>query len=326
MISSTVAYPQLYSQTKRERNELLDWQKLPNWCNFFIKLGHCVAKHENKNSRLVVALALPTRSYAAALIASGIILERAYSFNLDNKDRFAELCKLPIGTSICYNRKGELLRAIHEGFIPELNRIKIRTESKPKGGLSYLIDYDEAYTISIANQKWKPNLKKGPHLQKNDSNFLSRIVDKKIAYRYSTNSNLECIIIGNKVALRQEISSQAIKSQESLGSFQDILQIRSFVTSKGASYHTDILSGKRNKTMKGDFSGIVIFDGANAFLKSRDYWLKSHNIVLLDRTEPHFQEAVDVINQNYYSRFDDVSLELIAPPFGVELIAYQEKY
>ena len=98
-------------------------------------------------------------------------------------------------------------------------------------------------------------------------------------------------------------------------------------------YNSEILSPKKAKIENLPISilpNIIIFDGANSFLKSRDDWLESHAIILLDRTENHFQEAIDTLNQDYINRSNDFLLKQFSLPFGVEIVAYkthvQERY
>ena len=56
----------------------------------------------------------------------------------------------------------------------------------------------------------------------------------------------------------------------------------------------------------------TLFDGALSFLKWREAWRQTHWIVVLDRTDSHFADAVNVLNQEYVS--DRVDAELPALP------------
>ncbi len=71
---------------------------------------------------------------------------------------------------------------------------------------------------------------------------------------------------------------------------------------------------------------MTIFDGAVSFLKWRDYWRKSNWIVLLDKTESRFQEAVDLLNQEYIEKRIGESLNenMFSLPEGIEIIAFNE--
>ena len=58
---------------------------------------------------------------------------------------------------------------------------------------------------------------------------------------------------------------------------------------------------------------LVVFDGAGGFLKWRDKWAHCNWIVILDRTEPRFTEAVQVVNEKYLSRIAEGNVRLPGP-------------
>lgn len=57
-------------------NNFNEWVPLPLWGTFFINLGRYVAESNTGENRLVVGLAVPTRNYASALAALGIVVTR----------------------------------------------------------------------------------------------------------------------------------------------------------------------------------------------------------------------------------------------------------
>ena len=325
--------PRFYFKDERQ------WQPLPDWGNFFLELGRYIAEYEDKENRLVVALALPTRNYAAALTALGIVQTKASSAELDSKKRFEELCKLPKGTAVYYYYNGKELKAILEGseVVQNGERLKVRVQAKVAnkkygGSLTYWIDETEAFKIKIREKSSHnlPKNQKGRTVKSQDNSLLSSLIGTQQAKKYSTSSKLECALVGSKSILKQEISKTHLNISQQSGTLQDILEVRSFKTSEGQAYHSDVFSGtmsKSSKTLDDNPPEIVIFDGAKGFNKCRDNWRKSHCIILLDRTELHFQEAVDIINEDYCNRCDDFSLNPFSErPSGVEIIAYQEKY
>ena len=50
--------------------------ELPDWCYYCLKLGAVMACVSSSDRRLVLALAVPTRAYVAALISTGLVIER----------------------------------------------------------------------------------------------------------------------------------------------------------------------------------------------------------------------------------------------------------
>src|SRR6266508_829484 len=73
-----------------------DWLPLPDWACFLIELGSAMAASDNASSRVIAAVATPTRAYAAALCAAGLVLARAaLPVSLDAATHFAFLRTLP---------------------------------------------------------------------------------------------------------------------------------------------------------------------------------------------------------------------------------------
>lgn len=264
-------------------------KSLPHWCNFFINWGEYIGTFSPQGNRIVVALALPTRSYGAIFTAFGLVGSQV---NTSINPSFEKFYRLKKGHKIYYQGR---IAIFHE--ITKNNEIKIIVPPEQQDKKTY-------------RKKIKPEP-------------MTVILPQKQALEkldFKDPNTIRYLIIGTIKKFQQEMEN-LIEFFDEFGQ----LKIHRFHKD---SYNSEILPIRRAKPefLNSITPHTVIFDGANAFLKSRDYWLKSHNIVLLDRTEPHFQEAVDVINQNYYSRFDDVSVKGITPPFGVEHIAYQEKY
>src|SRR5688572_27619448 len=48
------------------------WLPIPDWSRFFIDLGAAVARRHEESPRLVAAVVVPTRAFAAGLSAAGV--------------------------------------------------------------------------------------------------------------------------------------------------------------------------------------------------------------------------------------------------------------
>jgi len=53
------------------------WYCLPEWADYFISVGRKLAEADRNGGRLVVALAVPTRAYAAAFVSLGMVISDA---------------------------------------------------------------------------------------------------------------------------------------------------------------------------------------------------------------------------------------------------------
>jgi hypothetical protein len=80
------------------------WNEIPKWCKAYSELGIMVSELQNQDRRLIIGLAVPTRAYAAAFIAVGLIIKRASVAveKLGPDEHFLKLCDLLPGTAVTY--------------------------------------------------------------------------------------------------------------------------------------------------------------------------------------------------------------------------------
>ncbi|GAA6616840.1 hypothetical protein [Scytonema sp. NUACC26] len=339
---TAVISPQIQSVSTRTNFSFAknygEWASLPPWGTCFINIGHWVAQADSRENRLVIALAIPIRNYAAALAALGVVLARANisTSKIDSNSHFEKLCRLPKGTPVNYQINGKRYKGIYLGVNKDYGepRLRIQRENKSSGGLTDFIRQEECHNVAIASTQHinLPKKQTGrPIFVQNE--FLNAVISEAELLQFTTETRLECAVIGRVNTLRQEIKEvpfacSSSKSEFKTGCLNDVLRVRNFCISEGQAYRSEVLPALGNnppQTTNGLIPHVTIFDGATGFLKWRDNWRNSHWIVLLERTEPHFQEAVIEINNEYGNRFDGEEIQNIPciPP-GVELVVYQE--
>ena len=312
------------------------WMPLPAWGNFFINIGRWLAQAEIVESRLVLGLAIPTRNYAAAFAALGIVLARANipADQIELNSHFQQLCSLPKGTPVNYQKNGKRYKGIYLGVNKDYGepRLRVQIENKSNGGLTDFLRREECQNVAIASTQYMslPKKQTGRFLVKSND-FLNAFISAE-TQEFVTKTRLECALIGRVNTLQQEITQvpfayDSSKPEVKRGYLHDILRVRNFL-SEGETYRSEVLSFQGNKppkTTNNLMPNVTIFDGATGFIKWRDDWRNSHWIVLLERTEPRFQEAVTEINNEYGSRVDGKEIHHIpSVPPGVELVVYQE--
>ena len=111
------------------------------------------------------------------------------------------------------------------------------------------------------------------------------------------------------------------------GTFQEILQVRSFAGRSGV-FHSDVYAagGASGEAVWTDPPAVAVFDGAASFLRCGERWPGTSRIVLLDRTEPRSTEAAAEINREYLQRIAEPPLDLSGlRPNGCELLAYRAR-
>ncbi len=316
---------------------------LPSWGKFYMQLGASVAEQSDPQSNIVTALAVPTRSYAAAFVAAGAIICRARTIDtkgqISSAAHFEMLSRLPAGTSVVL-RKGE--KSV-KGKIVGTNggngdgsaMIGIQTQAPTgKGGpLIVWIPAEASLRVQVSSKIWTQlpaNSVKSADVSKASSEFVARIFQGADFSNFFTKSSLDCVILGSVASLKQEATATKLSvgsdgQEASAGTLRDILRIRRLMSTHEA-FRSDIfpVNPKGNAMESEEMAPhLVIFDGAVGFLKWRYVWSHCNWVVILDRTEPRFTEAVQIVNEEYWSRISDEELRLSdAPPDSVELVSF----
>ncbi|HAJ58092.1 MAG TPA: hypothetical protein DCP31_01485, partial [Cyanobacteria bacterium UBA8543] len=286
---------------------------LPTWGTFFVEIGRRIAECETGSNRLVIALAVPTRTCAAALAAFGVVLARAdISHNqAEIREYFDKLCSLKKGTPIIYRESKKIRKGSYCGFYNEngqsLITVRLPTEH---GDMICKVPPEKAHKIEPLASKDKnitPRITgRCKSFDFSGKAFLDACIGSVDSLNFYKKSRLDCVILGRLNLLKQEIKerpfgccpSQAVYTE---GKLQDVLRVREWL-GEGQAYRSAVLSvdGRKSpQTQNSSVPYVTIFDGASGFLKWRDYWPNSHSIVVLDRTEPHFMKAVYEINEDY---------------------------
>lgn len=278
-------------------------------------------------------MAAPTRAYGAVFASVGYALTRAELpvEQLDCTDHFLRLCNLPPQTPVTYRENERIFKAIVEGYEEHYGNayIVIRVNGKhakrkvPASLAANIQISDGHFTKPLNRQTGTTLLSDIPLLSACKVNFNI----SEFCFR----SRLEVTIIGNKKVLLHELNTPfAVKTEDGefrTGTLQEVLRVRERVTG-GLGYRTSLRSEREGKVKPGinEVPPLVIFDGAAGFLKWREAWRESHWVVVLDKAETGFEEAVATLNREYSSNhLDSVALQLPDIPFAVDMLAYEEK-
>jgi hypothetical protein len=312
---------------------------LPHWGRFFVDLGAMVAKEPRADTTLVVALALPTRAYAAVLVGIGAVIARVEtgsgSEQSDTQKHFRSLSSLPRGTSVTLHRTdGKVVKGILTGckdFKPYGGmRIGVQVQNSKAGGLTEYYTPDQASRVQVSSKVWAGLPKKqDAGLVDPTKGFASQMFDEAELYSFVTHSALECAIIGNTGLILKESRTTplAFGANRIAGTPQDILRIRRLFT-ENTPYRSDVFSSEAAEHPPAEgFSlmrPVVVFDGASAFVKSSQEWRAYDWVVLLDKTESRFDDGARQINRDYMDRKNDIALELNLPlPAGIDMVAFK---
>lgn len=308
------------------------WTLLPGWARFFIDLGIAVVTNENISKRVVVGLALPTRSYAAPLVAFGVTMGKfaSSSRDLEAARRFQQLCELKSSTPLFYRRNGKLIKVFFDGLEEMGGEMKLCLSTK---GERYWITSKQALQVEFPAKGFS-TLPKRPSQRVRDrpSQFLVSLFGVQTAARaIVSQSSLDSLIIGSLHQLREEIQAWpiAVQTEEGFaqGFLQDIVRVRRF-SKRTQAYRSEIyhVHSKECENTGQEIPAIVIFDGGAGFSKWRDSWRQSDWIILFDQTEAEFDVAVQAFNDEYIkSPVGDRELSWFpAPPAYIPTSMYQE--
>ena len=317
------------------------WHAVPKWIEYFISIGEELALEDFKfSSRIIAALVVPTRAYCASLVGFGMVVGDTIVRDRPSKEEhFNKLLSLDPGTPVIYHETDRNIRA---GVICRPEKIngeyfikfQILEPSKKGGEVFALINQKRSLllhpsTHPVMLPKRRAVKDKIPH-----NEFVSRLLPGCDLVNFDMQSKFVCGIVGKKNILEQEIGRTpfAVDGNGSFaeGSLQDVLRVNIFTT--GAQPHRSVLISTERRQPRTDIVekielGVVL-DGADAFLRWGAMFPNCHQVIILDRTELHFYEAVHSINSAFsQDRIDimgSVPFSDITPPAGLELLAFRE--
>ena len=318
-----------------------DWQPLPDWARYTLEAGLAVGRFVNENSRCVHAIVVPTRDFAAAFCAVGAVLasyERESSASAEV--RFQELGALPPGSLVTLRDGRDRRRLLTGRFVGvrkaydgEL-RLRIEIGDLDAGGTRHQVPREEVWRVSELDQDdaAPPERKRARVLQAINS-FAADVLFPLDVRRFTEPGNPGCLVVGSRQRMTDEAVQQGLmtkaanpRSRPPSGVLDDLLSLEK---GGGRASRTAVLPVRSSKPP--DFSGsspppVTVFDGANGYLKWRDRLRSSHAIVVLDRTEPRFDDAVAQLQRDYVQRSTDPIPWTPPPtPGGVEALYFSLK-
>jgi len=294
-----------------------------------IALGRCVATFRVESGRLVAGLSVPTRAFAAAFCAAGAVAalyEGAPATNV--REHFQWLARLPTGTPLRYRTRDYLCSGRLVGREVRPDGEYLAMQNGPDG---YKRRWDKCTDVQLlaSGEDLFQRRKLTPVPQ-----FLRSVLPDAEPHDYAAWSRLDCLLVGIKEALQDELCGAALWSEPrglppQQGRLQDILRCHALAPNPNDHFRSDLLPAhtpELPERLKSARPPAVVLDGASAFLRWRSQWPGSHLVFVLDRTSPSAQAAADAFNQERAASIEDIRVPGIpAPPPGVELLAFLEE-
>lgn len=305
---------------------------LAPWARYFISLGERLAFHPAiTGTTVTIGFALPVLDRAAVLIATGLVCERAKVpvINEGNQERFERLRTLPVGRPVRVLRKGKLY----------VGEIADEPEHASAATIPVLFSMDEKkrrkelFLCTARNCMQVEPTQEGSQAKERQRGmriidapeFTLRVLDGPSVESLCLGSRLDYAIVGVRARVLAEANTRVTcasptRSPEA-GDLADVLRLK-----EGARDFRGMVVSTTVKEPKVPPHPplVVIYDGANAFLKFCDRFEGCHQVALLDRSEPRFMDAVNELNRLYLRRAGDCPPRLLeGSPDGIDHISFQ---
>jgi hypothetical protein len=106
------------------------------------------------------------------------------------------------------------------------------------------------------------------------------------------------------------------------GHLMEVLKPRSLVGSMEV-FHSEIVSSQWFEEKTFTDAPVIVFDGARGFRALSHRWPQAHWLVLLDRTETQFLDAVEMIDEMYIDRHTiEAPFQPGQVPPGIEVLTF----
>ena len=301
---------------------------LPTWATFFMNLGKALATIDMESKRYTIALALPTRSYAAAFIGAGVACANLLFRSHQDAEYIEFIYSLPEGTSLKYYEQGKVKKAIKKELLEYNGKMLLGIQIEDST-TKYILP-NSVYKLEVAEQDYSqlPNKQAGRSVVP-PSELLSTLVSEK-AHEFAYHTRIDGVIVGSRNTLKDEsqLSLTILPKdgdKEMQGYLRDLFRVEGF-NPHGLGHRFLLHSPSTNNLEmallnKLEVFSTVIFDSALGFLKWQEIYNNQNWIVILDHTDANFSNAVAHINQLYIYRSQSaVKVTFPAIPNGMEIM------
>ena len=286
-----------------------EWERLPDWAEFFRVIGRCSIKEELRDA--TIGVLVPTRAYAAAFVALGAV---EASLALPPAG-FGELEGLAPGTKLSVNQAGKQIKYTFDRYA---------TESGWRG--MWLVNEATGQDYFIPEPQWV-KLTLGDHglvkpvktlIEKPapdwDEKFVKAVLGADDLGPLLVGNRLVAVIVGTKVELSRELESElfAVKLESGShadGHLEDVIRTRSFANNvEGDSFRTEVLSARHPTLAKGirDMNPrVFISDNPTAFLRHRDAMTGGCRVAIFDLTARDASQTIREFDNEYVARSSD---------------------
>jgi hypothetical protein len=305
---------------------------MPEWARYFVQLGAAIADVEEPSKRTVAAVATPTRAFASALCAAGVVGARIERPVAGDTETYLQYLKgLPPGTTVTY-RQGPGATGLVTGWLAEFKVVdgKPRAVIKDSQTGATGVPFERLRFIQPAARPLEqlPRVAK-PRAVRAKPGLVSALLGPSVAADFLAHSRLDCILVGSDATLRAEILETLCCASAPSGEFvegrlQDLLRVRRFCQ-KDECFRCGLVpaAGRPDRAARALTPAVVVFDGAASFRRWNMAWRNANWIVILDRADLQFEQATQIINDLYLERIPkDATARMPSAPFGIDTVTF----
>lgn len=295
------------------------WQEIPAWCHALCNLGRYV-RQAPTSERLTVLLTLPAVDYAAVLIGLGVVLAQAEAQQpIDSEVHFNALSQLPLNSVVTYRDgdkiKDGLLAGVAEYYgkrylVVRYGKTKV---DKVPAQLSHLVQPSHKESIKLHKNQ------KGYDAVSNVA-FLRAALPETDLEAYVRSTLLDFLLIGNRRRLLCELDEALgihCEGHFHSGCLKELLRP---TLGKGAG--RCLIQSDRATLPVDQPPAVVIIEGAGGYLRFAPHYQKSHRVIVLDRCEARYEDAINEFNRAFMSEHTRELRELGDLPLACEAAGY----
>ncbi len=278
-------------------------------------------------ARLVVAVSLPTRAFAASLVATGAVARLAERPASDDvASHLAYLRGLPPGTTVTHRFDSRRKRTAELRGIKAVNGQEYIVLQEGNGPRYVPSQHALRIEVSRHQRRHPPRVAQVRTIRTNAG--LAAGLNDSVT-DFLAQSRLGVVLVGSDARLRAELEAplgiELPSGAVQPGQLQDLARVRRFGRD-GEGYRSELVPFEvtDGPLPLRDAPTLTVFDGARSFLHGARRWPDTNWVVILDRSEPRYEEGCAEIDRLYTTRRSQAAVALIlpTPPAAVEYTAF----
>lgn len=298
---------------------------LPNWANYLISLGACLAQQPAERPGTVAVVA-PSRMFLAVLAGLGVVHTRRL-VSTAPASQFQEAFDAEGEVAVRFQFNGAEVR----GLVVERRKDKntgaeMLGVAQPKKRTSVTLYPSHMISNLVIEEKSG----RAKRLAFTDP-WMEHVLDGCDPTQYLFASRYDLLIVGQDKALTRDASlelklDRGPGEDQPAGCIDCILRVRRW-SGESSVFSSDVLPTS-TATEDVDFDElrrfpVVIFDGAAAFLDWAHHFPEQQHLVVLSHIDRHLESAVAALEKGYQFRDETEDWQVPVAPPSLEILSFR---